>query len=45
MLVAFCGFVLIDVITIGPSVLALLGFSPNNQFAGALAIVDHRHRC
>jgi hypothetical protein len=39
MLVAFCGFVLIDVITIGPSVLALLGFSPNNQFVGALAIV------
>jgi amino acid transporter len=31
--------VLIDVITIGPSVLALLGFSPNNQFVGALAIV------
>jgi amino acid transporter len=39
MLVAFGGFVLIDVITIGPSVLALLGFSPNNQFAGAVAIV------
>ena len=39
MLVAFCGFVLIDVITIGPSVLALLGFSPNNQFVGAVAIV------
>lgn len=39
MLVAFGGFVLIDVITIGPSVLALLGFSPNNQFVGALAIV------
>ena len=39
MLVAFAGFVLIDVITIGPSVLALLGFSPNNQFVGALAIV------
>jgi amino acid transporter len=39
MLVAFSGFVLIDVITIGPSVLALLGFSPNNQVVGALAIV------
>ena len=39
MLIAFGGFVLIDVITIGPSVLALLGFSPNNQFVGALAIV------
>ena len=39
MLVAFGGFVLIDVITIGPSVLALLGFSPNNQFVGAVAIV------
>ena len=39
MLVAFAGFVLIDVITIGPSVLALLGFSPNNQAGGALAIV------
>lgn len=39
MLVAFGGFVLIDVITLGPSVLALLGFSPNNQFVGALAIV------
>jgi amino acid transporter len=39
MLVAFCGFVLIDVITLGPSVLALLGFSPSNQFVGALAIV------
>ncbi len=39
MLVAFCGFVLIDVITLGPSVLALLGLSPNDQFAGAVAIV------
>jgi len=39
MLVAFGGFVLIDVITIGPSVLALLGISPNNQWAGAAAIV------
>src|ERR1700735_3828080 len=39
MLGAFCGFVLVDVITIGPSVLALLGFSPNNQWAGAIAIV------
>ena len=38
MLVAFGGFVLIDVITIGPSVLALLGFSPNNQLAGAIVI-------
>jgi amino acid transporter len=39
MLIAFGGFVLIDVITIGPSVLALLGISPGNQFAGALFIV------
>jgi amino acid transporter len=39
MLIAFGGFVLIDVITIGPSVLALLGFSPSNQWAGAVAIV------
>jgi len=39
MLVAFCGFVLIDVITLGPSVLALLGLSPNDQFAGAVSIV------
>jgi amino acid transporter len=39
MLVAFGGFVLIDVITIGPSALALLGISPNNQWAGAVAIV------
>lgn len=39
MLVAFTLFVLIDVITIGPSVLALLGVSPNNQWAGAIAIV------
>ena len=39
MLVAFGGFVLIDVITIGPSVLSLLGISPTNQLAGAFAIV------
>jgi amino acid transporter len=39
MLIAFAGFVLIDVITIGPSVLSLLGFSPNNQVVGAIAIV------
>ena len=39
MLVAFTLFVLIDVITIGPSVTALFGFSPNNKWAGALAIV------
>ncbi len=39
MLIAFGGFVLIDVITIGPSVLSLIGVSPNNQFAGAAAIV------
>jgi amino acid transporter len=39
MLVAFCGFVLIDVITIGPSVLSLIGLSPTNQWAGAAAIV------
>ena len=39
MLVAFGGFVLIDVITIGPSVLSLIGLSPTNQWAGAAAIV------
>jgi amino acid transporter len=39
MLVAFTLFVLIDVITIGPSVLALLGFSPSNQWGGAVAII------
>jgi amino acid transporter len=39
MLVAFTLFVLIDVITIGPSVLALLGMSPSNQWGGAIAIV------
>jgi amino acid transporter len=39
MLVAFGGFVLIDVITIGPSVLSLIGVSPGNRWAGALAIV------
>jgi amino acid transporter len=39
MLEAFGGFVLIDVITIGPSVLSLLGLSPSNQLAGAFAIV------
>ena len=39
MLIAFAGFVLIDVITIGPSVLALIGVSPNNQLAGAVTIV------
>ncbi len=39
MLVAFTLFVLIDFITIGPSVLALLGLSPSNQWGGAIAIV------
>jgi amino acid transporter len=39
MLVAFTLFVLIDVITIGPSVLALLGLSPNSKWQGAIAIV------
>jgi amino acid transporter len=39
MLVAFTLFVLIDVITIGPSVLALLGLSPSSRFGGAIAIV------
>lgn len=39
MLVAFTLFVLIDVITIGPSVLALLGLSPNSRWGGAIAIV------
>jgi amino acid transporter len=39
MLVAFTLFVLIDVITIGPSVLALLGLSPSSKFGGAIAIV------
>ncbi len=39
MLVAFTLFVLIDVITIGPSVLALLGLSPNSKWESAIAIV------
>jgi amino acid transporter len=39
MLVAFTLFVLIDVITIGPSVLALLGMSPNSKWGGAIAIL------
>jgi amino acid transporter len=39
MLVAFTLFVLIDVITIGPSVLALLGLSPNSRWGSAIAIV------
>ena len=39
MLVAFTLFVLIDVITIGPSVLALLGLSPNSKWGAAIAIV------
>jgi amino acid transporter len=39
MLVAFTLFVLIDVITIGPSVLALLGLSPNSRWESAVAIV------
>jgi len=39
MLVAFTLFVLIDVITIGPSVLALLGLSPSSQWGGMIAIV------
>jgi amino acid transporter len=39
MLVAFTLFVLIDVITIGPSVLALLGLSPSSRLGGAIAIV------
>jgi amino acid transporter len=39
MLVAFTLFVLIDVITIGPSVLALLGLSPNSRWESAIAIV------
>jgi amino acid transporter len=39
MLVAFTLFVLIDVITIGPSVLAFLGLSPTSKFGGAIAIV------
>lgn len=39
MLVAFTLFVLIDVITIGPSTLALLGLSPNSKWGGAIAIV------
>jgi len=39
MLIAFGGFVLIDVITIGPSTLALIGVSPGNQLAGAISIV------
>jgi len=39
MLVAFTLFVLIDVITIGPSTLALLGLSPNSKWGSAIAIV------
>jgi amino acid transporter len=39
MLVAFTLFVLIDVITIGPSVLALLGLSPSSRWGSAIAIV------
>jgi amino acid transporter len=39
MLVAFTLFVLIDVITIGPSVLALLGLSPNSKWGAAIAII------
>jgi amino acid transporter len=39
MLVAFTLFVLIDVITIGPSVLAFLGLSPNSRWESAVAIV------
>jgi amino acid transporter len=39
MLVAFTLFVLIDVITIGPSVLAFLGLSPTSKLGGAIAIV------
>lgn len=39
MLVAFGGFALIDVITLGPSVLSLLDISPGNQWAGAAAIL------
>jgi amino acid transporter len=39
MLVAFTLFVLIDVITIGPSVLAFLGLSPTSKWEGAIAII------
>lgn len=39
MLVAFTLFVLIDVITIGPSVLAFLGLSPTSKLGGSVAIV------
>src|SRR5258708_38850800 len=39
MLVAFTLFVLIDVITIGPSVLAFLGVSPTSKLGGTIAIV------
>jgi amino acid transporter len=39
MLVAFTLFVLIDVITIAPSVLAFLGLSPTSKWEGAIAIV------
>ena len=39
MLVAFGGFVLIDVITIGPSVLSLINISPTNKVAAAISIV------
>jgi len=39
MLVAMTLFVLIDVITIGPSVLALLGMSPTSRWGSAIAMV------
>jgi amino acid transporter len=39
MLIAFTLFVLIDVITIGPSVLAFLGLSPSSQWGGAIVIL------
>ena len=39
MLIAFTLFVLIDVITIGPSVLAFLGLSPTSKVGGTIAIV------
>ena len=44
MLVAFGGFVLIDVITIGPSVLSLINISPTNLLdPGSTRLIQHIH--
>lgn len=38
MVVALAGFLIADVVSVGPVVLGLLGISPNNQAIGAIAI-------